>query len=70
MDDNEREKIADRARREAREEAELENRVRNVEAELKEMRAGIVWGIRAIWGGVAYLLVQLWTFISQGGSFK
>lgn len=60
----------DRIARKAREEAGLENRVKNLEDEIGELRTGITWGIRAIWGGVAYLLMQLWTFISQGGSLK
>ncbi len=66
MTEEERERII----KKAREDAGLENRVHNIEDELREIKAGLVWGMRAIWGGVAYLLIQLWTFISQGGVMK
>lgn len=46
------------------------NRVRNLETQVSQMQAGIVWGIRAIWGGAMYLAMQLWSFIANGGSLK
>jgi hypothetical protein len=66
MNDDERRRIAE----EVHKEADLTNRVKNLEAGMAEIKAGLVWGMRAIWGGVVYLLIQLWTFISQGGVMK
>lgn len=66
MTEDERLRIAE----EARKEADLANRVKNLEAGMAEIKAGLVWGMRAIWGGVVYLLIQIWTFISQGGVMK
>ncbi len=66
MTEDERRRIAE----EAHKEAESANRVRNLEVRLDKIEAGLVWGMRAIWGGVVYLLIQLWTFISQGGALK
>lgn len=66
MTDDERRRIAE----EAQKEADLINRVKNLESGMTEIKDGFIWGKRAIWGGVAYLLMQLWTFISQGGVMK
>ena len=66
MTEDERRRIAD----EAHKEADLVNRVRNLETQVSQMQAGIVWGIRAIWGGAMYLAMQLWSFIANGGSLK
>lgn len=66
MTDEERDRIEKRAR----EEAGMANRLDNLEKEVANLRNGLIWGIRAIWGGVAYLLMQLWTFLSQGGTLK
>lgn len=66
MTDEERRRIAD----EVRHDADLANRVKNLESGMAEIKTGLVWGMRAIWGGAAYLLMQLWTYISQGGSLK
>jgi hypothetical protein len=62
--DEERRRIAEEVHREA----DLENRVKNLETKIAEMQAGLVWGIRAIWGGVIYLGTQLWDFIASGGT--
>lgn len=64
MTDEERRRIAEEVHREA----DIVNRVKNLEARIAEMQAGLVWGIRAIWGGAVYLLVQLWDFIASGGT--
>lgn len=64
MTDEERRRIAEEVHREA----DIVNRVKNLEAKIAEMQAGLVWGIRAIWGGAVYLLVQLWNFIASGGT--
>jgi hypothetical protein len=66
MNDDERRRIAE----EVHKEADLTNRVKNLEAGMSEMKSGLVWGMRAIWGGVAYLLIQIWTYVSQGGTLK
>ena len=66
MTDDERRRIAEEVHREA----DLVNRVKNLETRFDKTEANIVWGMRAIWGGVVYLAIQLWTFISQGGSLK
>lgn len=66
MTEEERRRIAE----DARQEADLHNRVKNLETSIAEIKTGLTWGMRAIWGGVAYLLMQLWTFLSQGGNLK
>ena len=66
MDEEERKRIEAAAT----EKADLANRVKFLEGEVVKLQAAIAWGTRAIWGGVAYLITQLWTFISQGGSLK
>jgi hypothetical protein len=66
MTDAERERIA----KEVRADAELENRVANLETEQKKMAGSISWGIKAIWGGVAYLAVRLFDFLANGGALK
>lgn len=66
MTDDERRRIAEEAHREA----DLVNRVKNLEARFDKTETNIVWGMRAIWGGVVYLAIQLWTFIANGGSLK
>jgi hypothetical protein len=62
--------VTDEERRRIERDADLDNRVKNLEGDLDELKRGLAWGMRAIWGGVAYLLMQLWTFLSQGGSLK
>lgn len=66
MSDDERNRIAQKAR----EEADLANRIRNLEADFANIRSNLAWIAKAIYGGVAYLAVQLWTFIANGGSIK
>lgn len=66
MMDPERERI----RAEARADADLHNRLQNVEQDVKNMKAVQQWGIRGLVGAAAYLAVQLWTFISGGGVIK
>lgn len=66
MTDDERARIA----AEARSEANLENRLKNLEGELTKMQAVITWGIRTIWAAAGYLALQLWNFITVGGSLK
>lgn len=66
MTDDERTRIAQKAR----EEADLANRVRNLETDFNGIKSNLSWIARAIYGGVAYLAVQLWTFIANGGSLK
>jgi len=66
MTDDERARIA----AEARSEANLENRLNNLEGELAKMQAVITWGIRTIWAAAGYLALQLWNFITVGGSLK
>lgn len=66
MDDNERDRII----KKAREDAGLENRVQNLEAELQEIRVMVTWVVRGIWGGAAYLVTALVKFILQGGTLK
>jgi len=66
MMDPERERI----RAEAKADAQLHNRLENVEKDVKEMKAVQTWGIRGLVGAAAYLAVQLWTFISGGGVIK
>ena len=64
MDDDERDRIV----KKAREEAGIENRLRNAEDEIKEIRVMMTWVVRGIWGGAAYLATELVKFILQGGS--
>lgn len=70
IDDAEREKIEERAIRRAREEAGIENRVKNLETEVSQLQAALAWARRAMWAGGAYLLSELWRFLSQGGTLK
>jgi hypothetical protein len=70
LNDEERQKIEERAIRRAREEANIENRVANLESGQKELRTGFTWMFR---GGVAvagYLLTELLRFILGGGALK
>jgi hypothetical protein len=66
MTDDERARIA----ADARSEANLENRLKNLEGELGKMQAVITWGVRTIWAAAGYLALQLWNFISSGGALK
>ncbi|MDZ7905178.1 MAG: hypothetical protein U5N55_04945 [Cypionkella sp.] len=66
MTDEERERI----KRETKADAELENRVKNLETDLGEVKGAMIWGIRAIWGAVAYLASQVWDFVANGGVLK
>lgn len=70
MTPDEREKIEERAIRRAREEAGVENRVKNLETEVSELQAALAWARRAMWAGGAYLLTEIWRFLSQGGTLK
>jgi hypothetical protein len=66
MTDDERRRIE----AEARTDAEWENRVKTLETDVKSIKAALIWGTRAIWGGAAYLLMKLFDFLANGGSFK
>lgn len=63
MNDDEREKI----RAEVLKEANLENRLKAVEEALSGIQGAVKWFIRAIWGGVAYLLTQVAQLLFSGG---
>ena len=66
MTDAERERI----RKESREEAEMENRVRNLEDNMKVIHGERAWVLRAIWGGAVYLALKVWEFVAGGGVLK
>jgi hypothetical protein len=60
----------DEERERVRAEARMENRIANLETEVQEMKDQWKWIFRAIWGGAAYLAMQVWEFVSSGGALK
>lgn len=50
--------------------ARTENRIQNLESALKDLSKQVVWGVRAVWGGIAYLAFRLIEFVLNGGSLK
>lgn len=66
MTDDERDKIE----RDANNRADVLNRIKNLEKDTSDLRGMVVWVVRAIWGGAAYLVMELFKFLSQGGSLK
>lgn len=50
--------------------ARTENRIQNLESALEALSKQVVWGVRAVWGGIAYLAFRLIEFVLNGGSIK
>jgi hypothetical protein len=63
MTDDEREKI----RAEAFKEASLEERLKALEEGFSDILGGVKWFVRAVWGGVAYILTQIAQWLFSGG---
>jgi len=66
MTDEERRRIE--AERDDR--ADTKNRLGNLERSLETIGEQVKWGVRAVWGGVAYLAFRLVEYILNGGSIK
>ena len=63
MNDEEREKI----RAEAFKEANLEGRLKSVEEAIAAIETAVKWFFRALWGGIAYLVTQIVSFLFSNG---
>ena len=63
IDQAERDRIAEQERDKAR----LEHRVKNLEADMEDVKAIKVWGFRAIGAGVIYMLVELGKLVASSG---
>ena len=57
----------DRIKAEAFKEANLEQRLKSVEDSIGGIERAVTWFFRAIWGGVAYLLTQIASFLFSNG---
>lgn len=57
----------DRIKAEAFKEANLEQRLKAMEDAMGNIEGAVKWFFRAIWGGVAYLLTQIASFLFSSG---
>ena len=54
----------------AREAAERATKEANVENRMTNLETQVGWLVKAVIGGAVYLASQVYTFLSGGGSFK
>lgn len=66
IDDQERRRIE--AERDDR--ADTKNRLLILEKTVENITRMVAWGVKAVWGGIAYLAFRLLDFILNGGTLK